>query len=117
MLAQAINNNNYYAFQHRLGACDDSLCLKGRFILSVMMGTSNVETVSIRQQNIVPEFSGPTNNTSTFDLSIQHFLRQASIRHSTNIAIPPKSLAPQLRLNRKCLAPSQDLNVGHTLCP
>lgn len=34
--AHSITNNNYNAFQYRLDACDDSLCLQDRFVLSVI---------------------------------------------------------------------------------
>ena len=34
------NDNKKYAY-HELGACDDSLCLPSRFVLSVTMGTCN----------------------------------------------------------------------------
>ena len=46
------NNNDSYAFQHRLGACGDSLCLPCRPIACVTIGTSHVQTVGVRQQKI-----------------------------------------------------------------
>ena len=89
------------AFQHGLGACNDSLCLPCRPTLSITIRTSNTQTVGVRQQNTVPGLPGSINITSTFDLSRQHLLRQASIRHPTDMTIPPKPLASQLKLNRK----------------
>ena len=77
------------------------------------MGTCNVQTLGVRQQNIVPDFLRPSNNTSAFNLSIQHLLGQSSIRHSAHMPKSPKPLGLQLRLNRKCVTPSQDLNIGH----
>ena len=50
------------------------------------------QTVGVRQQDIVPDFSGPTNNTSNIVLSIQHLLEQACIMHPLDMAIPPKHL-------------------------
>ena len=47
-----------------LGACDDSLCLPRRPTLSVTMRMANVQTVGVRQQNIVLSFPGSTNNKS-----------------------------------------------------
>ena len=74
------NNNNNYGFQPGLGASDDSLCVPRRPVLSITMRTSGCQT-SVRQQKIIPDLHGLTNNTSTSDLSIHHLLRQAGIRH------------------------------------
>ena len=77
------------------------------------MGTCDVQALGVRQQNIIPDFLRPSNNTSAFDLSIQHLLGQSSVRHSAHMTKPPKPLRLQLRLNRKCMTPSQDFNIGH----
>lgn len=45
------------------------------------MGTSIVHTLGVRQQNIIPAFPGLVNNTSVFDLSIQH-LRQTILPYN-----------------------------------
>ena len=77
------------------------------------MGACNVQALGVRQQNIIPDFPRPSNNTSAFDLSIQHLLGQPSVRHSADMTEPPKPPSLQLRLNRKCMTPSQHLNLGY----
>lgn len=39
------NNTTRYAWQHKLGACGDSLCVESRLVLSVTLGTGNVQTL------------------------------------------------------------------------
>ena len=41
----------------------------------------------------------------------KHLLGQVSIRHLADMTKPPKPLGLQLRLNRKCMTPSQGLNA------
>ena len=77
------------------------------------MGACDVQALGVRQTNIIPDFPRPSNNTSAFDLSIQHLLGQSSVRHSAHMTKSPKPLGLKLRLNRKCMTPSQDLNIGH----
>ena len=88
------NNNHQYAFQHELGACDDSLCLPSRFVLSVTMGTCNVQTLGVRQQNIVPDFSRLLHMTDTtqpkpllpYDVSIVSRMQQEqSLPHDSEV--------------------------------
>ena len=42
---------NQHTFQHKLGVCGDSLYHPSRLVISMIMGTCNVWTVGVRQQN------------------------------------------------------------------
>lgn len=69
-------NDSDSAFQHRLGTCRDSLCLPGRIVLGRM---SDSQTLGVRLQNLVLSLFAPANHTSTFELTIHHLLKHASL--------------------------------------
>src|SRR5438128_935204 len=66
--------NHTNAFQHQLGACDDSLCLLGKILLSVSVRTSDVWTASVRQQNLISTSARPASITIACDLTIHHLV-------------------------------------------
>lgn len=41
------------------------------------MGMSKIQTLGVGRQYIIPDFPRPVNDTSAFDLSVQHLLGQA----------------------------------------
>lgn len=66
-LPESIKNDNYNAFQHWLGACNDSGCLPSRFDLGVMMRASDVDPIKSGSFELVqPKYrtkSSKPNNT------------------------------------------------------
>ena len=70
-----------------------------------------IRLLSVRQQDIVPDFQGRP--TTPLPLTCAYLLGQASSEHSADVTIPPELVAPELGLNRICVTPSQDLNIGH----
>ena len=87
-------NDTKYVFQHELGVCDDSLCPPSRFVLSITMGTCNVHTLGVRQQNVVPDFLRSSNSTSAFDLSIQHLSNLDSpLSSTTSVLVASSSIS------------------------
>lgn len=48
------SSNPYNIFLHTLSACHDSLCPPTGFDLSVLVRVSDVQSLGITQQNIVP---------------------------------------------------------------
>ena len=80
-------------FQQMLDVYGRSLVSPGWLVLSVMVGMCDIQTLTTRYYNVVPDFFRPTHIPWTFDLTKRHDFGQSAVLHSRNITEPPEPLA------------------------
>ena len=78
-----------------LGVYGTSLVSPGWIVLGVMVGMCDIQTLTTRYSNVVPDLSRPTHTPWTFDLTKRHDFGQSAVLHSGIITEPPEPLASQ----------------------